>query len=96
LIFYITICGLVGRFLLVLNALTFKTLKDRQKRRPFECGFEPTGLTRLPFCIKFLLVAVIFLVFDIEIALILPIIFSTFIIITFIGVITLGAFFEWR
>jgi NADH-ubiquinone oxidoreductase chain 3 len=84
----------VGGVFLILCSLTFKTVKDREKRSPFECGFEPTGITRLPFCIKFFLVAVIFLVFDIEIALILPIFYSSFVILSFLFVITLGAFFE--
>ena len=43
------------------------------KIRPFECGFESVSSARIPFSIKFFLVVIIFLVFDVEIALILPV-----------------------
>lgn len=76
-------------------ALTFKTITDIEKTSPFECGFDPAGITRLPFCIKFFMVAVIFLVFDIEIVLIIPIVFSGIIVSSFLGILIGGAIYEW-
>lgn len=61
-----TVLGLLGA------GFSFKLKQDREKLRPFECGFTPKACARLPFSIRFFLVTIIFLVFDVELILIFP------------------------
>lgn len=62
----------------------------------YECGFEPSGLSHVPFCIKFFLLAIIFLVFDVEVAFLLPSLYNSYIILSFVLVLLLGLVFEYR
>nr|ACU87781.1 NADH dehydrogenase subunit 3 [Prionochilus olivaceus] len=63
--------------LTLLNFWLAQMNPDSEKLSPYECGFDPLGSARLPFSIRFFLVAILFLLFDLEIALLLPLPWAT-------------------
>nr|BBH37467.1 NADH dehydrogenase subunit 3 [Myersina macrostoma] len=77
---------------------------DQEKLSPYECGFDPLGSARLPFSMRFFLVAILFLLFDLEIALLLPLPWGDQLptpLYTFswaalvLVLLTLGLIYEW-
>nr|ACY72144.1 NADH dehydrogenase subunit 3 [Pycnonotus jocosus]ADE61196.1 NADH dehydrogenase subunit 3 [Pycnonotus jocosus]AYD74807.1 NADH dehydrogenase subunit 3 [Pycnonotus jocosus] len=102
--FMMTLSLTLSMALTALNFWLAQMNPDSEKLSPYECGFDPLGSARLPFSIRFFLVAILFLLFDLEIALLLPLPWAiqlqdpavTLIwTSTLILLLTLGLVYEW-
>nr|AKM70242.1 NADH dehydrogenase subunit 3 [Adelges laricis] len=90
-------------FMLIM-IINMKMKFNYNKSSPFECGFDPFNKSRIPFSMNFYLIAIIFLIFDIEISIIMPMILNfkisnmlnfnlTFMVFFLFMIITI--FYEW-
>nr|YP_010234379.1 NADH dehydrogenase subunit 3 [Gallotia atlantica]QTA72532.1 NADH dehydrogenase subunit 3 [Gallotia atlantica] len=96
--------SMVSTLLMLISFWLPQMMPDLEKLSPYECGFDPLGSARLPFSLRFFLVAILFLLFDLEIALLLPtpwalslphpMITATW-TSTIIILLTLGLIYEW-
>ena len=81
-----------------------KMRPDQQKNSPYECGFEGQGRVRNNFTVQFYLVAILFIIFDLEIAFLFPWavvlkeigVFGYSSMMIFLGVLTVGFIYEWK
>ena len=94
----------IGVLLLVLGFLFGSGGKDDEKLSPYECGFEPFEDTRTKFDVRYYLVAILFIIFDLEIAFLFPWAVSLdtvggFGLISmgiFLAILVVGFIYEWR
>ena len=81
-----------------------KAPDDAQKRSPYECGFEAFEDTRMKFDVRYYLVAILFIVFDLEIAFLFPWavaldsigVFGLVSMGIFLGILIVGFIYEWK
>ncbi|HXF27372.1 MAG TPA: NADH-quinone oxidoreductase subunit A [Bryobacteraceae bacterium] len=100
----IVIAIAVAGGLLAASMLLGKKVRDRVKDSPYECGIIPTGDARQRFSVKFYLVAIVFILFDIEAVFLYPWavvyrdlkLFAFFEMLVFVALVLAGFFFVWK
>ncbi len=100
----IAIAVAVATGLIAVSALLGKRARSPQKDTPYECGMAPTGSARERFSVKFYLVGMIFILFDIEAVFLYPWavvyrelkMFAFFEMLVFVALILVGYFYVWK
>ena len=102
----VALAMIIAAALVALSFLLGKRVKDKVKDQPYECGITPVGDARERFSVKFYLVAMVFILFDIEAIFLYPwaVIYKTFEnklfafseMFVFVVLIVAGFFFIWK
>ncbi|MGL6070578.1 NADH-quinone oxidoreductase subunit A [Craterilacuibacter sp.] len=95
---------LVGVGPIVLGKLVSPNRPDPEKLSPYECGFEAFEDTRMRFDVRYYLVAILFILFDLEIAFLFPWavvlkdigMFGFGAMLVFLAILTIGFIYEWK
>jgi NADH-quinone oxidoreductase subunit A len=101
---FLGVAGLLSVALLTLGFMFGRGTKDPAKLAPYECGFEAFEDSRIRFDVRYYLVAILFIIFDLEIAFLFPWAVSlrtigTFGLVAmgvFVAVLVVGFVYEWR
>jgi NADH-quinone oxidoreductase subunit A len=98
------LAAIIAAALVALSYAIGRRVKNKVKDMPYECGIAPTGDARERFSVKFYLVAMLFILFDIEAIFLYPWavvykqlkMFGFFEMLLFIGLVLAGFFFIWK
>jgi NADH-quinone oxidoreductase subunit A len=101
---FLGIAVVVGVFCVAASWLAARQKPDKEKDTAYECGFDAFGDARSKFDVRYYLVAILFIIFDLEVAFLFPWAVSLgrigiagfWSMLLFLGVLTVGFIYEWR
>ena len=105
---FIGIAGVIATALLVIPFVIAPSKPDPEKLSAYECGFNAFGDSRMKFDVRFYLVSILFIIFDLEVAFLFPWAealmklppdvakFAFWSMMSFLGVLTVGFVYEWK
>ena len=104
LVVFIGVAGLIGLALLIAPFLVAFQQPDPEKLSAYECGFNAFDDARMKFDVRFYLVAILFIIFDLEVSFLFPWAaafreigaFGFWSMIMFLAVLTVGFVYEWK
>ena len=100
---FITLAVIIGGVVVGLGFVLGTSKPDSQKVSPYECGFEVFEDTRMKFDVRYYLVAILFIIFDLEIAFLFPWavvledvgMVGFWAMVLFLGILVVGFIYEW-
>ncbi|MFY8140872.1 MAG: NADH-quinone oxidoreductase subunit A [Caulobacter sp.] len=108
LVILLGIGAILGVLFTVASATLGPSAPDPEKLSAYECGFNAFDDARMKFDIRFYLVSILFIIFDLEVAFLFPwavtllklpveqTVFAFWSMMTFLGVLTVGFIYEWK
>nr|YP_009040889.1 NADH dehydrogenase subunit 3 [Neopyropia fucicola]AIB08109.1 NADH dehydrogenase subunit 3 [Neopyropia fucicola] len=101
---FFAVAFLISLIILILSYILNPQQSDQEKVSAYECGFNPFDDARATFDVRFYLVAILFLIFDLEISFLFPWSlvlgqlpsFGFWSMIVFLAILTLGFIYEWK
>lgn len=101
---FLVIAGVIATVMVVLPLIVAPRSPDAEKLSQYECGFNNFGDARSQFDIRFYLVSILFIIFDLEVAFLFPWavslahigLFGFWSMMGFLGVLTIGFIYEWN
>ncbi|HXC27950.1 MAG TPA: NADH-quinone oxidoreductase subunit A [Stellaceae bacterium] len=101
---FLVIAGGIGVVMITASFVLARQRPDSEKLSPYECGFDPFEDARVKFDVRYYLVAILFIIFDLEVAFLFPWavslgdigMFGFWSMLVFLGVLTVGFAYEWR
>ena len=104
LVVFIALSALIGVALLIAPFIVAYKNPDPEKLSAYECGFNPFDDARMKFDVRFYLVSLLFIIFDLEVAFLFPWaaafhdvgVFGFWSVLLFLAVLTIGFVYEWN
>ncbi len=101
---FLMVTTVMGAAFIILGWLLGPSRPDAEKNSPYECGFEAFEDSRMKFDVRYYLVAILFIIFDLEIAFMFPWavaldsigVFGLLAMGLFLGVLVIGFIYEWK
>jgi NADH-quinone oxidoreductase subunit A len=101
---FLVIAGAISIAMIAASFIVARQRPNTEKLSPYECGFDPFGDARVRFDVRYYLVAILFIIFDLEVAFLFPWavalgdigMFGFWSMIVFLGVLTIGFIYEWQ
>jgi NADH-quinone oxidoreductase subunit A len=101
---FLAIAGGVSIAMVAASVVVARQRPNKEKLSPYECGFDPFEDARIRFDVRYYLVAILFIIFDLEVAFLFPWavslgdigMFGFWSMVVFLAVLTVGFIYEWK